>query len=225
MNQDTVASKQASKQVTDDYIELLFEAAKLVKVSLGVFEYKLKDVTVQPKEKISVNDLDSNNYVGVENLLQDKKGKTTAASIPKEGNATQYLINDILIGNIRPYLKKIWQADNNGGTNGDVVVIRKQEEFKEKIQDRFLFHILSSEKFFEYDMKYAKGAKMPRGDKKQIMNYQFYLPPLNVQNYVVSVLDKFETLVHGVEDSLPREIELRKKQYEYYRDKLLDFSK
>ena len=68
-----------------------------------------------------------------------------------------YKRGDILIGNIRPYLKKIWLADCDGGTNGDVLVVQIKD--KKAVQERFLYHCLSSEKFFNYDDSNAKGAK------------------------------------------------------------------
>ena len=51
------------------------------------------------------------------------------------------------------------------------------------------------------------------------------LPPLEVQNYIVKILDKFDTLVNDLSQGLPKEIELRQKQYEYYREKLLNFKR
>ncbi len=64
---------------------------------------------------------------------------------------------------------------------------------------------------------------MPRGDKKKIMEYHFPIPPLYVQQHVVSILDKFYTLVNDIKEGLPKEIEQRQKQYEYWRECLLNF--
>ncbi|WP_297883336.1 restriction endonuclease subunit S [uncultured Campylobacter sp.] len=77
--------------------------------------------------------------------------------------------------------------------------------------------------FIDYNMKHAKGAKMPRGNKNAILEYKIPVPPLSTQRKIVEVLDKFDTLVNSISDGLPREIELRRKQYEYYRDLLLNF--
>ena len=66
---------------------------------------------------------------------------------------------------------------------------------------------------------------MPRGDKKKIMEYKFSLPPLHVQQHVVNVLDKFDILVNNIKEGLPKEIEQRQKQYEYWRECLLNFPK
>ena len=73
-------------------------------------------------------------------------------------------------------------------------------------------------------MKNAKGAKMPRGNKDLILEYKIPVPSLQIQQKVVDILDKFDTLVNSITEGLPREIELRRKQYEYYREKLLNFT-
>lgn len=142
---------------------------------------------------------------------------------PKNFTAIGFTNNDLLIGNIRPYLKKIWFADCEGGTNGDIALIRIREASREDILPRYLFHVLSSDHFFNYDNSKAKGAKMPRGDKSAIMKYSFPLPPIAEQRRIAAILDKFETLTNSLQDGLPAEIAARRQQYEYYRDKLLTF--
>ena len=186
----------------------------------GYVPVKLKHVASYSKAKIDAADIDKDTYVGVDNLLQDKKGKTSSNYVPSSGKLTCYQLGDVLIGNIRPYLRKIWLATNSGGTNGDVLVVRGQDSI---INSRFLYYCLSSEDFFEYDNKYSKGAKMPRGDKEAIMDYQFEVPTLEEQERIVSILDRFDSLCNDISTGLPAEIEARKKQYEYYRDKLLSF--
>ena len=69
----------------------------------------------------------------------------------------------------------------------------------------------------------SKGAKMPRGDKSAVMDYEIYLPNYENQKYIANILDKFDKLVNDISEGLPAEIEVRRKQYEYYRDKLLSF--
>lgn len=158
-------------------------------------------------------------------MLQDRLGKCDSKYVPTKGKANLYKKNDILIGNIRPYLRKIWMANIDGGASGDVLVISIKENFKDRVVPKYLFYVLSDEKFFDYNIKYSRGAKMPRGDKKKIMEYQIFLPSIQVQEQVVKILDKFDTLINDINVGLPKEIELRQKQYEYYREKLLDFSK
>ena len=180
----------------------------------------LGEVAQYSKERISSDKLNEENYVGVDNLLQNRNGRTNSNYVPQSGNSTKYQIEDILVGNIRPYLKKIWHSDRQGGTNGDVLAIHPTSE---KILSRYLFQILADDKFFGYNMQHAKGAKMPRGNKEKIMEYKIPIPPIAEQERIVAILDKFDVLTTSISEGLPKEIELRKKQYEYYRNQLLMF--
>lgn len=184
-------------------------------------QVSLYEVAQYSKDRILASELTDENYVGVDNLLPNKQGKIKSEHTPIEGKFTGFVKGDILIGNIRPYLKKIWFSDCVGGTNGDVLTIRVID--KERVLPRFLYFALSTESFFNYDMNNAKGAKMPRGDKNAVMKYQFYLPSLEIQEQVVSILEIFDNLCNGLECGLPAEIYARQQQYEYYRDKLLNF--
>ena len=196
---------------------------KLLSYEGNEVEWKtLGEVATYSDKRIKASSVEENNYIGVENLLQNKAGKIISNYVPSEGNVTAYNINDVLIGNIRPYFKKIWLADNNGGASGDVLVVHIIDN---SINAKYLYHILADDKFFNYNMKYAKGAKMPRGDKQKIMDYLIPLPPLEEQQRIATILDKFDTLVNSISEGLPKEIALRRKQYEYYREKLLSFSK
>lgn len=185
----------------------------------------LGDVCFYPRQRIPVSLLHKNNYVGVDNLLPNKQGKKESNCVPSEGSCLSYTINDILIGNIRPYLKKIWISNNNGGTNGDVLIYRIREEFLNCVMPKYLYYILSSDDFFDFDNQYAKGAKMPRGDKNMNMKYSVPIPLLSEQQRIISILDKFESLVNDLSEGLPAEIAAVQEQYEYYRNKLLTFKR
>ena len=202
------------------YREKLLSFDSLERLNMGGAKKKLIDVAIYAKVRILADKLDKENYVGVENLLQNKLGKTSSNYVPTDGAFIEYLPNDILIGNIRPYLRKIWLSDRKGGTNGDVLVIRLTDD---NILPRYLYHILANEHFFEYNIKYSKGAKMPRGDKAAILQYEFDVPTLEEQQRIVSILDKFETLTNSITEGLPLAIEQSQKRYEYYRELLLNF--
>ena len=188
---------------------------------VGQVEWKtLGEVAEYVRERIAVDQLCAQTYVGVDNLLPNRAGKKDSNYLPTEGNAIAYQPNDILIGNIRPYLKKIWKADNEGGASADVLVIRSTTQL---LVPGYLYHLLADNRFFSYDMQHAKGAKMPRGNKEKILDYVIPLPPLSEQRRIVEILDRFDTLTNSISEGLPREIALRRKQYEYYRDALLRF--
>lgn len=216
----TLLSAELSAELKARQKQYEYYKDKLLKNYDNTEKILLKDVAEYSKDRISAEELDDEHYVGVDNLLQNKMGKTISNHIPKTGNSTKYHKGDILIGNIRPYLKKIWFADNEGGTNGDVLAIHVKND---KVIPEYLYYILSSDCFFDYDNSNSKGAKMPRGNKETVMNYDFYLPDLDEQNRIVNILKKFEIITHDISEGLPAEIEARQKQYEYYRDKLLTF--
>lgn len=177
---------------------------------------ELNKIAEYSKSRIEASGLNNANYVSVENLLQNKEGKVDSACCPTEGRWTKFMPGDILVGNIRPYLKKIWYADCEGGTNGDVLDIRVTSD---KVSSKYLFKVLASDNFFEYDTQSSAGAKMPRGKKNVIMKYHVPIPSLEKQQEIVDKLDTFEALISNIK----QEIELRQKQYEYYREKLLTF--
>lgn len=195
----------------------------LFKNSIDVKWMKLGAIAIYSNTRIDAKIMTAETYVGVDNLLQNRMGKTFATYIPTDGTVISYQTNDILIGNIRPYLKKIWLATNNGGTNGDVLTIKIEDECKAIIMPKYLYFILSSDAFFTYNTQYSKGAKMPRGDKSAIMNYPIPIPPIAEQERIVLILDKFDKLVNDITEGLPAEIAARRQQYEHYRAKLLDF--
>jgi len=169
---------------------------------------------------VPASDVDDNTFVGVDNLVANKGGKVAASYRPNTGVITAYREGDILIGNIRPYLKKIWLADRSGGCSGDVLAIRIAAECELLLEPRFLYYVLSSDGFFAFNMQNAKGAKMPRGSKVAILKYGVPVPPLEVQREIVRVLDFFQSL----EAELEAELEARRRQYAHYRDSLLTFT-
>lgn len=64
---------------------------------------------------------------------------------------------------------------------------------------------------------------MPRGNKDEILKYTFVLPVKEKQKEIIAILDRFDVLCNDLSKGLPAEIEARQKQYEYYRNKLLQF--
>ncbi|MCT0130208.1 restriction endonuclease subunit S [Proteus mirabilis] len=219
----TAITAELTAELTTRKKQYNYYRDQLLSFDEGKVEWKmLGDVAQYSKTRIGFEQLDETNYVGVDNLLQNRAGKTLSSHVPTSGKFTEFRKNDILIGNIRPYLKKIWQSDCIGGTNGDVLAIRCVDS---SINPRYLYQVLADDKFFEYNMQHAKGAKMPRGSKDDILKYSIPIPSLIEQARIVAVLDKFDTLINSISEGLPREIELRQKQYEYYRDLLFNFPK
>lgn len=150
----------------------------------------LKDLAYYVNDKISVKSLNPSNFIGVDNILPNKKGVKKSLYVPTSGKATLFQKGDILIGNIRPYFKKIWLATFDGGCSQDVLCIRPNNpKYKE-----YIYSVLSQDYFFEYDMMGSKGSKMPRGDKKHIMDFPIVKinNPEKVGSFIVDIGRKID---------------------------------
>ena len=104
--------------------------------------------------------------------------------------------------------------------DADLLCIQKSKEFN----SRFLYHYFLSTEFRKYLENITHNATIAHYTIAQIENTPVPLPPLDVQNRIVNVLDNFEKICSDLNIGLPAEIEARQKQYEYYRDKLLTFA-
>ena len=98
--------------------------------------------------------------------------------------------NDILIANIRPYLKKAWEAEFDGACSTDVLSINPTN-----INADFLFHCIEKDDFFNYVMSAAKGSKMPRGDKQHIMEYAISFPSVPEQEKISAFIDLLTKMI------------------------------
>ena len=152
---------------------------------------KLSEIATFVEDKISSNSISLADYVTTDSLLPNKEGKALATNLPPViCSLTHFRKGDVLVANIRPYLKKVWLADKEGGCSPDVLVFRVKEGNKSS----FLYAVMLQDRFFDYAMKGAKGSKMPRGDKDQIMRYD--LPTFspqeqeNIGNLVISITNK-----------------------------------
>lgn len=153
------------------------------------------------KEKIAISLLNRERYISTENMLPNKQGITRASSLPAVAQVQAYQKGDVLISNIRPYFKKIWFATDSGGCSNDVLVFRAHDN----CIPEFLYYLLSNDSFFEYATLTSKGTKMPRGDKKAIMNYEVPVFDKTKQRRIVSLvtcLDKKIFLNNRINDNL-----------------------
>ena len=125
---------------------------------------------------------------------------------------THYKRGDVLVANIRPYLKKVWFADSEGGCSSDVLVFRA----KNGHYPSFLYTVLIQDAFFDYAMSGAKGSKMPRGDKDQIMRYELptftSLEEENIGNIMVDIMSKIN-VNRQINDNLEA---MAKQLYDYW---------
>ena len=174
---------------------------------------KLNDIAEFVTDKISSSSISLDRYVTTDSLLQNRRGRETAQNLPPMPCAlTHYRQGDVLVANIRPYLKKVWYADSEGGCSSDVLVFRA----KNGHCSSFLYTVLMQDAFFNYAMSGAKGSKMPRGDKDQIMRYELpTLTPMeeeNIGNMMVDIMSKIN-VNRQINDNLEA---MAKQLYDYW---------
>ena len=134
---------------------------------------RLANICTYGKDKVAVSELTPENYFSTENMLANKGGYTSAASLPNVLQTTRCVPGDTLVSNIRPYFKKIVYCTMNAGCSTDVLCLRP----KHLQYSTYLYNVAYSDTFFDYMVAGSKGTKMPRGDKQQIMSYPVILPP------------------------------------------------
>jgi type I restriction enzyme S subunit len=165
-----------------------------------------KEVSCFVNQKISISKLKLDNYVSTENMLPDFSGITLSSKLPATGSFTQFHAGDILVSNIRPYLKKIWKATMNGGVSNDVLVFRAGT----KTTSAFLEFNLKNDAFIAHTIKSSKGVKMPRGDKSAMQEYLLMLPTLPEQQKIAACLSALDGLIAAEAASLAQ-LKLHKK--------------
>ena len=155
--------------------------------------FNLSDCAIYGEDRVNVSYLSKNNYISTENMLPDRRGICPATSLPNIRSVTKFVSGDILLSNIRPYFKKIWLAEYNGGCSNDVLVIRA----KNGTDPHFLYYVLSDTNFFNYATATAKGTKMPRGSKAAIMKYLISAFDLPTQEKIASILSAYDDAVEN----------------------------
>ena len=144
---------------------------------------KLKEVVDVITSKVDASLINISDYISTENMLTDFQGITLANSIPNTGKITRFSQGDILFSNIRTYFKKIWLADRPGACSNDVIVFRP----KDNIEPEYIFSVLIDPKFIDHTVLTSKGTKMPRGDRKAILDYEFKLASSEKRKFISKI--------------------------------------
>lgn len=178
---------------------------------------KLGKIAPFVTSRISASEFETRNYISTENMLQNRAGIEKYDSTLSIGSLTEYKKGDILVSNIRPYLKKIWIADCDGGCSNDVLVFRSQNE---SISPEYLYCILSSNEFFDFMMVGKTGTKMPRGNKRVIPRFNVPLLNPEQQPAFAKEIMKVEKKYESIKNITGKRLKLGavKKQFDKYEE-------
>lgn len=153
----------------------------------------LADICSYSKDKIEISKLSLDTYYSTENMLPEKSGAVKATSLPTTSQTTACHKGDTLISNIRPYFKKIVYCEDDCGCSTDVLCFKPVHPR----YTAYLFSTLYADSFFDFMVAGAKGTKMPRGDKQQIMTYPVVLPSEKDLSEFNSVATPILTQIHS----------------------------
>lgn len=112
-----------------------------------------------------------------------------------------------------------WLGNEDIAISGDAYIYTHEQNPK------FIAYLFQTERFLAFKKMNVSGTKVTRISGDSLAKYPIPIPPLELQEKIVAILDRFETLVNDLTNGLPAEIAAVKDQYEYYRNKLLTFKK
>ncbi|EFC74851.1 type I restriction modification DNA specificity domain protein [Segatella buccae D17] len=110
-----------------------------------------------------------------------------------------------------------WLGDEDIAISGDACF------YTHTMNPKYVAYYFQTEQFQKQKRSFITGTKVRRVNTKDLAKIEIPVPPLAEQQRIVAILDDFDTLTTSISEGLPKEIELRRKQYEYYRDQLLSF--
>ena len=216
------------------YFDILKEACDIVGLKFLEVEWKkLKDIGVfengtgMPKSLFkkngSVGAIHYGHIYTKYNLFVDKPYAQVSEDNIEKLKKVNY--GDLVIAktseNVDDVMKTVaYLGDKVAVTGGHAAIFRHNQNPK------YLSYVFNGADYLlRQKNKFARGVKVIELSINEMEKIKIPLPSIIVQNYVVSILDKFDKFVNDVNEGLPKEIDLRQKEYEYYREKLLDFPK
>ena len=203
---------------------LTFEEDEVEWKTLGEVSNIQRGASPRPIAKYITDDNNGIPWIRIKDTSPGSKYvNSTAQKITADGAEKSRILKkgDFIISNSmsfgRPYILNIDGAIHDGWAS--------ISDFGEELNPNYLYHYLSSNGVQNYWLGKINSGSVSNLNAGIIKNLRLAIPSPTEQARIVSILDKFDTLTHSISEGLPREIALRQKQYEYYRDLLLNFPK
>ncbi|MDO4871728.1 MAG: restriction endonuclease subunit S, partial [Candidatus Saccharibacteria bacterium] len=166
-------------------------------------------------------------YVDLSSVSRDNNSIMETVVINKYNapSRAQKIISDgdVIFGTTRPLLRRFCiipkEYDNQICSTG-FCVLRPNKEIT---LTNYIYYYIGTQRFYSYVEQKQKGTSYPAISDNNVRSFKIPIPSMTEQQRIVNILDKFEKLTNDISVGLPAEIEARRKQYEYYRNKLLTF--
>ena len=195
------------------------------KIKLGEVCEKIKNINWKKENNISKKYIDLSSVSREFHEIIDNEVKEVNSENAPSRARQIIKINDILFGTTRPMLKRYCivpeKYDDQICSTGFCVLRIVNKD----VLVNFIYHCLSTSNFYNFIEDNEQGTTYPAISDNILKEYKIPFPPIEKQKEIVTILDSLEKYYNNLQESLPAEIEKRKKQYEFYRDKLLTFEK
>ena len=207
------------------YRDFLLSEHELAKVG---FEWKSLGEVVLPTNNIRWHENDlSYRYIDLSSVDKDNNniGETLEITSKNAPSRAQKIVkkDDVIFATTRPTQMRSAlippNLDGQIASTGYCILRANQNE----VLPKWIYYNLQIDEFKIYLQDKQSGTAYPAISDGLIKQFQIPIPPLSVQSQIVAILDTFDTLTQSISEGLPKEIQLRQKQYEYYRELLLDF--
>lgn len=192
-------------------------------------EYRcLGDITLLSSNIRWKNNTNSYKYIDLTSVDRENHsiGETIEISALTAPSRAQKLVvkDDVIFATTRPTQLRfafINEEFENSIASTGYCVLRANTDLA---LPKWIYHNLGSIDFKNFLEENQSGSAYPAVSDSKVKEYKIPVPSLDIQEKIILILDKFENLANSIKDGLPREIGLRRKQYEYYRNELLSFS-
>ncbi|MPW74453.1 restriction endonuclease subunit S [Moraxella catarrhalis] len=225
LNDQLTAELSMRQKQYQYYRDLLLSEHELAKVG---FEWKTLGEVVLPTNNIKWDESDlSYRYIDLSSVDKDNNniGETLEITSKNAPSRAQKIVkkDDVIFATTRPTQMRSAlippNLDGQIASTGYCILRANQNE----VLPKWIYYNLQIDEFKIYLQGKQSGTAYPAISDGLIKQFKIPIPPLSVQSEIVAILDTFDTLVNSICEGLPKEIQLRQKQYEYYRERLLTF--
>ena len=225
LNDQLTAELSMRQKQYQYYRDFLLSEHELAKVG---FEWKSLGEVVLPTNNIKWDESDlSYRYIDLSSVDKDNNniGETLEITSKNAPSRAQKIVkkDDVIFATTRPTQMRSAlippNLDGQIASTGYCILRANQNE----VLPKWIYYNLQIDEFKIYLQGKQSGTAYPAISDGLIKQFQIPIPPLSVQSQIVAILDTFDTLTQSISEGLPKEIQLRQKQYEYYRERLLNF--
>lgn len=229
------AELEARKKQYAYYRDQLLNFSQCPPLNVNIEWKTLGEVCLQlrtglnPRNNFELNTDDASNYYvtvrelgGTELIYSEKTDLINDHALQLINNRSKLKVNDILFSGTGTIGKTAFIAEEPSNWNIKEGVYALTLDTR-CVLPMFVLRYLQSQRAIDWIERMAAGGIVRSITMRKLEQLPFPVPPLSEQRRIVDILDRFDTLTNSISEGLPKEIALRRKQYEYYRDALLSF--